>query len=173
MSKPTKKRKLVQRKLTATALFPATRPSPEVTTTNSAYSDPITSDPISLDDDPIEDDVAVPEGDDGFEWYNAMSWEGFKRSKTHTSRHYRAKCSHCLKELARANPDKLRDHRNVCTKWPRDLNRQQSQPPRQVSANNRIIELFMETEMSQEDSDYLLTMAIITGDISYRYVSCI
>lgn len=109
-----------------------------------------------------------------FAQYNGNAdWVGFKRSITHKSgRHYSAQCQFCF-DVIPGRKSNLLQHKANCVEIPPEDRLQlipDNQPQIPVSRNQSIIALFAQTERSQENSDYLMAMAIITGDIPYRFL---
>ena len=101
----------------------------------------------------------------------SADWMGFKRSSQSVSRHYKAKCNYC-ESVVDGRPILLRKHKAECTEIPAEM---RPPPPSEttqpkISRNQSIAQMFAEGERSQEDSDYLLGMAVITGDIPYRFL---
>lgn len=84
--------------------------------------------------------------------------------------HYKATCVSCSTILSGRPPD-LRTHKEQCVQMPENVRNTVSatkEPSSKRVAQQTITKCFAETVRSQEDSDYLLGMALITGDIPYR-----
>lgn len=113
-----------------------------------------------------------------FQQYNgSATWVGFLRSKNvnpeSRSRHHKAKCISCGLVVDGRTPN-LISHKETCVDMPAETRRlraaDKSYVPPPPTRNQSIVAAFGEVERSQEDSDYLLAMAIITGDIPYRWL---
>lgn len=147
-NKPAKKRKS---NLTATAGTSSSVPCPDVV-------------------DLVEPDNAQ-ELANKFLFYNGgHDWVGFKRSEKAKNRHYRAQCEYCHVELD-GRLDVLQKHKQGCSEMPEEI-RKTAPTKATISArgarNKSIVEMFTASDRSQDDSDYLLAMALITGDIPSR-----
>lgn len=117
-----------------------------------------------------EDEAAQPEEQEFVHYSGTADWEGFKRSKTGVHRHYRAQCQWC-DTIIPGRPDKLREHKNKCTEMSLEIRKRVTKTPKlsdKTVRDQSIIQMFEETERSQEDADYLLAMALITSDIPYK-----
>lgn len=104
-------------------------------------------------------------------YIGSKAWEGFKRSTTGSLRHYKARCQYCLVEM-NGKPAILNAHRTKCLQTPEEIKKRHQtqcdrvdQPTKKVKS---VKDMFGETERSQEDSDYLMGMSIITCDVPYR-----
>lgn len=99
-----------------------------------------------------------------------INWRGFMRAKeAKTKRKYDALCQYCFTKLD-GRVDLLQKHRDICVLMPEEL--KIAVPPPAPSASKvmkmNIEEKYKGSPASQEDSDFLMGMAIVTGGVPYR-----
>lgn len=93
-----------------------------------------------------------------------------KEARSAFTEAYRAQCQWC-DSIIPGRPENLREHKKKCTEMSREVRNRVTQKPKlsdKTVRDHSIINMFEETERSQDDADYLLAMAIITSDVPYK-----
>lgn len=98
-------------------------------------------------------------------------WIGFNRSKAVSAgRHFKAQCIYCKLEGINGRKDALARHKLACTAMhiKKMVSHEPQKPHNEPPPPKTIPELMIENMELQDRSDWLLSMAIVTSDVSFR-----
>lgn len=145
---------------------------------NTNPSTPTPPQPAAIELNEENDQEAVDREYAVYVGHNLPEWVGFYRSlDSDKSRRFRAKCMYCKEKNITGRKESLARHKKKCSAMPDSIKLQVTgsatvQPQEKKSqASTTIPELMSNAFDLQQRSDWLLTMALVTGDVPFRSVN--